>query len=188
CLGGTGYVEESVLPRLYREAPVNAIWEGSGNVMCFDVLRAFGRDGEAARAVLAALAEEAGDLADARAAVDVIARAVAAEGAEGEARARREGLALLAAAAAAGAGAPAGPRGGGASRRSPGGGRARASSTATARSTARAKSPPMTRGGSSTAPCRRCEFGLARSRQLSQLTALPDQLASIAKDCAAQSK
>jgi len=100
CLGGNGYVEESILPRLYREAPVNAIWEGSGNVMCLDVLRAFGRDGEAARAVLAALAEEAGDLADARAAVDVIARAVAAEDAEGEARAAVDRLALLAAVAA----------------------------------------------------------------------------------------
>ncbi|HYA04353.1 MAG TPA: acyl-CoA dehydrogenase family protein [Xanthobacteraceae bacterium] len=44
CLGGNGYVEESVLPRLYREAPVNAIWEGSGNVMCLDVLRALRRD------------------------------------------------------------------------------------------------------------------------------------------------
>jgi putative acyl-CoA dehydrogenase len=48
CLGGNGYVEESVLPRLYREAPVNAIWEGSGNVMCLDVLRALRRDEEAA--------------------------------------------------------------------------------------------------------------------------------------------
>jgi len=47
CLGGNGYVEESVLPRLYREAPVNAIWEGSGNVMCLDVLRALARDKEA---------------------------------------------------------------------------------------------------------------------------------------------
>src|SRR5262244_2860771 len=100
CLGGNGYVEESILPRLYREAPVNAIWEGSGNVMCLDVLRALGRAGEAARAVLAALAEEAGDLADARAAVDVIARAVAAEDAEGEARAAVDRLALLAAVAA----------------------------------------------------------------------------------------
>jgi putative acyl-CoA dehydrogenase len=42
-LGGNGYVEESVLPRLYREAPVNSIWEGSGNVMCLDVLRAIER-------------------------------------------------------------------------------------------------------------------------------------------------
>jgi putative acyl-CoA dehydrogenase len=40
CLGGAGYVEESIFPRLYREAPLNSIWEGSGNVMCLDVLRA----------------------------------------------------------------------------------------------------------------------------------------------------
>ncbi len=39
-LGGNGYVEESILPRIYREMPVNSIWEGSGNVMCLDVLRA----------------------------------------------------------------------------------------------------------------------------------------------------
>jgi len=57
CLGGNGYVEESVLPRLYREAPVNAIWEGSGNVMCLDVLRALRRDEEAAD-LFAALARE----------------------------------------------------------------------------------------------------------------------------------
>jgi putative acyl-CoA dehydrogenase len=42
-LGGSGYIEECVMPRLYREAPVNSIWEGSGNVMCLDVLRALGR-------------------------------------------------------------------------------------------------------------------------------------------------
>jgi putative acyl-CoA dehydrogenase len=40
CLGGNGYVEDSIMPRLYREAPVNAIWEGSGNVIALDVLRA----------------------------------------------------------------------------------------------------------------------------------------------------
>jgi putative acyl-CoA dehydrogenase len=100
CLGGNGYVEESILPRLYREAPVNAIWEGSGNVMCLDVLRALGRDGEAARAALAVLAEEAAGLPDARAGVDGIERAAAAEDAEGEARAAVDRLALLAAAAA----------------------------------------------------------------------------------------
>ncbi|MBA3826977.1 MAG: acyl-CoA dehydrogenase family protein, partial [Ktedonobacterales bacterium] len=44
CLGGNGYVEESGMPRLYREAPVNSIWEGSGNVNCLDVLRALERD------------------------------------------------------------------------------------------------------------------------------------------------
>jgi len=42
-LGGSGYIEECVMPRLYREAPVNSIWEGSGNVMCLDVLRAMSR-------------------------------------------------------------------------------------------------------------------------------------------------
>lgn len=42
-LGGVGYCEESELPRLYREMPVNSIWEGSGNVMCLDVLRVLGR-------------------------------------------------------------------------------------------------------------------------------------------------
>ena len=44
CLGGNGYVEESILPRLYREAPVNSIWEGAGNVVCLDVLRALARE------------------------------------------------------------------------------------------------------------------------------------------------
>jgi putative acyl-CoA dehydrogenase len=65
CLGGNGYVEESVLPRLYREAPVNAIWEGSGNVMCLDVLRALRRDeetvaffGELARAAAPSISVE----------------------------------------------------------------------------------------------------------------------------------
>ena len=42
-LGGSGYIEESIMPRLYREAPVNSIWEGSGNIMCLDVLRAISR-------------------------------------------------------------------------------------------------------------------------------------------------
>ncbi len=44
CHGGPGYVEESILPRLLREAPVNSIWEGSGNVICLDVLRALHKD------------------------------------------------------------------------------------------------------------------------------------------------
>ena len=39
CLGGAGYIEESIMPRLYREAPLNGIWEGSGNVICLDILR-----------------------------------------------------------------------------------------------------------------------------------------------------
>ena len=44
CLGGNGYVEESAMPRLYRETPLNSIWEGSGNVNCLDVLRALARN------------------------------------------------------------------------------------------------------------------------------------------------
>jgi putative acyl-CoA dehydrogenase len=44
CLGGNGYVEESPLPRLYRDAPVNSIWEGSGNVQCLEMLRAVRKD------------------------------------------------------------------------------------------------------------------------------------------------
>ncbi len=44
CLGGNGYVEESIMPRLYREAPLNSIWEGSGNVICLDVLRAMAKE------------------------------------------------------------------------------------------------------------------------------------------------
>ena len=55
CLGGAGYVEETILPRLYREAPVNAIWEGSGNVQCLDVLRAATRDPRSIEALLARL-------------------------------------------------------------------------------------------------------------------------------------
>ena len=55
CLGGNGYVEESILPRLYREMPVNSIWEGSGNVMCLDVLRALQRDPECGEALVAEL-------------------------------------------------------------------------------------------------------------------------------------
>jgi len=52
CLGGAGYVEETILPRLYREAPVNAIWEGSGNVQCLDVLRAATQDPASIEALL----------------------------------------------------------------------------------------------------------------------------------------
>ena len=55
CLGGNGYVEEAIMPRLYREMPVNSTWEGSGNVMCLDVLRALGRNPETADALLAEL-------------------------------------------------------------------------------------------------------------------------------------
>jgi len=52
CMGGNGYVEEGGFPLLYREVPVNAIWEGSGNVMCLDVLRVLEREPETLRLVL----------------------------------------------------------------------------------------------------------------------------------------
>ncbi|MEV4524549.1 isovaleryl-CoA dehydrogenase [Streptosporangium sp. NPDC049304] len=60
CLGGNGYVEESQMPRLFRESPLNGIWEGSGNVAALDVLRALGREPEAREAFFAEVALAAG--------------------------------------------------------------------------------------------------------------------------------
>jgi putative acyl-CoA dehydrogenase len=97
CLGGNGYVEESILPRLYREAPVNAIWEGSGNVMCLDVLRALKR--EDATAVVATMAGDAGSSAG-------IAAADLRSVDEGRARETVGRLALTASVAALKAGTP----------------------------------------------------------------------------------
>lgn len=61
CLGGNGYVEDFGLARLYREVPVNAIWEGSGNVMALDVLRVLQRDGDVVETVMDELKQAAGD-------------------------------------------------------------------------------------------------------------------------------
>ena len=55
CLGGAGYIEESILPRLYRQAPLNSIWEGSGNIQCLDVLRALAREPETGAALMVEL-------------------------------------------------------------------------------------------------------------------------------------
>ncbi|TXH73621.1 MAG: DNA alkylation response protein [Lysobacteraceae bacterium] len=60
CLGGAGYVEESMLPRLYRQAPLNSIWEGSGNIQCLDVLRALQREPAATGALRAELSSAMG--------------------------------------------------------------------------------------------------------------------------------
>lgn len=98
CLGGNGYVEEQPLARLYREVPVNAIWEGSGNVMALDVLRVLQKEPDVAELVMQELgAAAAGDphltAAHAR------AQAILHEPRLLDARARTlvEGLALLAA-------------------------------------------------------------------------------------------
>ncbi|MCI0678553.1 MAG: isovaleryl-CoA dehydrogenase [Actinobacteria bacterium] len=60
CLGGSGYVEESIMPRLYRESPLNAIWEGSGNVIALDLIRVLAREPGAVEALRAELEESKG--------------------------------------------------------------------------------------------------------------------------------
>jgi putative acyl-CoA dehydrogenase len=60
-LGGNGYIDDGVMGRLYREAPVNSIWEGSGNVMCLDVMRAVARDPQAFLALLDEIAADVGE-------------------------------------------------------------------------------------------------------------------------------
>jgi putative acyl-CoA dehydrogenase len=94
CIGGNGYVEESVLPRLFRESPLNSIWEGAGNVQALDVMRVVERQPESLDAVFADIDAAAG--ADARLDAAVAAlRAELAEASDG-ANARRvvERLAL----------------------------------------------------------------------------------------------
>jgi putative acyl-CoA dehydrogenase len=100
CLGGNGYVEESILARHYRESPVNAIWEGSGNVMCLDVLRALSREADAAADVLRGLVDRTNGLSGVVEAVAFIAKAFRQPDAERVARLAVEKLALVAAAAA----------------------------------------------------------------------------------------
>ncbi|MFP3902145.1 MAG: isovaleryl-CoA dehydrogenase, partial [Acidimicrobiia bacterium] len=60
CLGGNGYVEESIMPRLFRQSPLNGVWEGSGNVICLDVLRAIAREPASLDVFLGELDEAAG--------------------------------------------------------------------------------------------------------------------------------
>jgi putative acyl-CoA dehydrogenase len=75
CLGGNGYIEESGLPRLYREAPLNSIWEGSGNVTALDVLRAVTREPDTVEALL----DEVDAALGAHPAMDRAARALRSE-------------------------------------------------------------------------------------------------------------
>jgi putative acyl-CoA dehydrogenase len=93
CLGGNGYVEESGMPRLYRDAPLNSVWEGSGNVTALDVLRALARSAESADALLAEIDLSAGadrrlDQAAALLRTELKAAGTAAAG-EAQYRARR---------------------------------------------------------------------------------------------------
>jgi putative acyl-CoA dehydrogenase len=107
CLGGNAYVEEGGFPLLYREVPVNAIWEGSGNVMCLDVLRAVERSPETLERVLAAIEAASGGEQRLKSAVDGV-RILLGEAARDQARARSvvELLALTAAGALLQAHAP----------------------------------------------------------------------------------
>jgi putative acyl-CoA dehydrogenase len=90
CLGGNGYIEESGMPRLYREAPLNSIWEGSGNVTALDVLRALARAPAAAEAVMAELRSAAGADRNLDSAVSSLAAALAAVGTMTSLRAQQE--------------------------------------------------------------------------------------------------
>ena len=98
CLGGNGYVEDGRLARAYREAPVNAIWEGSGNVMALDLARALGREPEAFEVVIEAIARDMGDTAGGTTQVLRAARQMAMAD-EGACRLLAEQLALAGAAA-----------------------------------------------------------------------------------------
>ncbi|MGV8960718.1 MAG: acyl-CoA dehydrogenase family protein [Stenotrophomonas sp.] len=96
CLGGAGYIEESMLPRLYRQAPLNSIWEGSGNIQCLDVLRALSREPSVLLALQRELQHACGQDARYDEAVEVIlGRITAANLIEAAARRLTEALALV---------------------------------------------------------------------------------------------
>ena len=98
CIGGSGYVEERPIARHYREAPVNAIWEGSGNVMALDLMRVIGRGRDLFEMLFAGLARDLGPAG--KKTVEVLRAALSlCERDEGAARMLVEQLALAAAAA-----------------------------------------------------------------------------------------
>lgn len=98
CLGGNGYVEDLPMARLYREAPLNAIWEGSGTVMALDILRAVRKARAEADAVIDAMDSACGRVG--RATVDMIRRLLDDKDSEAHARMIAETLARLGALAA----------------------------------------------------------------------------------------
>ncbi|MFE2579695.1 acyl-CoA dehydrogenase family protein [Streptomyces sp. NPDC059378] len=96
CLGGNGYVEESGLPRLVRESPLNSVWEGAGNVQALDVLRALQREPQALHAYLQEVGRARGaDHRLDRAIKDLLTELADLEGIEGRARRLAERLALV---------------------------------------------------------------------------------------------
>ena len=97
CLGGNGYIEESRLPRIYREVPVNAIWEGAGNIMALDVMRVLRRSSEPLEAVLGLVEDSLGGSAKSTLNIVRAAGAVALAD-EGSARFLTEQLAMTVAA------------------------------------------------------------------------------------------
>ncbi|MDP2375099.1 acyl-CoA dehydrogenase family protein [Reyranella sp.] len=100
CLGGNGYTEDLPMARYYREAPLNAIWEGSGNVMALDVLRAAGRHPEAAMDTLSRLVRTASQGFNVAPLAQALERTLKSADAERRARFLCEGLARIAALAA----------------------------------------------------------------------------------------
>jgi putative acyl-CoA dehydrogenase len=87
--GGNGYVENTPMPRMYREAPVNSIWEGSGNVMCLDVLRAIEREPQAFVELLDGLTEAAAGQPELGAMIETLRRDMSTPPAQRELLARR---------------------------------------------------------------------------------------------------
>lgn len=94
CVGGNGYVEESPLARLYRDAPLNSLWEGAGNIQCLDVLRALGKESGTVEALLEELCASTGANGTFDAFLARIQSQIAAGPSESQARALTENLAL----------------------------------------------------------------------------------------------
>ncbi|GGK90786.1 acyl-CoA dehydrogenase family protein [Mangrovihabitans endophyticus] len=95
CLGGNGYVEESGMPRLYRDAPLNSIWEGSGNVQALDVLRTLRREPDSRDAFLAEAGAAAGADRHLDDAITALKGELTGEIGEGQARRAAERMALV---------------------------------------------------------------------------------------------
>ena len=92
--GGAGYIEEGIMPRIFRQSPLNSIWEGSGNVICLDVLRALTRERDTTAALIAELDGAKGAHADLDRVVEQVKSSVSAPADETKARRLVEQMAL----------------------------------------------------------------------------------------------